>query len=177
MVKGVGGKMWLDPGGRKGGCGTARLACRFGEFYGVWGVEDLGREVMGDICSGNDGVPEALGPAAGVEEAGSCGLGEAGEFDLWDGLRCLGQHSVGSCRMWIGKGWEKGALLLKDTKGTYTAKFLEEEEFWVLSSGGSWRSAPIGTNRHRSALGCREGYELGTPPRRLSHVLLLSQIW
>lgn len=33
---------------------------------------------------------EALGPAAGVKEAGSYGLGVAAELEFWDGLRVLG---------------------------------------------------------------------------------------
>lgn len=33
---------------------------------------------------------EALGPAAGVKEAGSYGLGVAGKLEFWDGLRVLG---------------------------------------------------------------------------------------
>lgn len=36
---------------------------------------------------------EALGPAAGVKESGSYGLGVAGKSEFWDGLRVLGRET------------------------------------------------------------------------------------
>lgn len=72
----------------KGGKGVVRWKVwgaglgSFRGFEGVKGAEGLRGGRQWGRHGGNPGVPEALGPAAGVGEAGSCGLEVAGEFEL-----------------------------------------------------------------------------------------------
>lgn len=49
-----------------------------------------------------------------------------------------------------------------------TARAYVELSFWNRRDFG------MATNRHRSVLGCKQGHELGTAPRRLLHTFLLS---